>query len=380
MLKAYKCQLYPTKSQRVLIDKTFGCCRVVYNRSLYLKNQRYSEFQENLSKFELSRILTFLKTTEEFNWLKEVNSQSLQAELRHLDQAFTNFFRKNSSYPKFKKKNGKQSFECPQNVYFKNKGIKIPKLGRVKCRGLKEFDGKIKTCTVSKNKSGKYFISILVDNDQEIPNKKEIKAGTSLGLDVGLKEFAIDSKGNKIENPKFYRNLEKKLAKEQRKLSRKQKGSSNRNKQRIRVAKINQKIVNQRNDFLQKLSSNYIKNHDTIIIEDLNIKGMIKNRKLSKSIQDASWSEFFRMLTYKAEWYGKNIIKIGRFEPSSKMCSCGEINKDLKLSDREWTCKKCNVTHDRDILAAQNIKKFGLMKLKYNTGQDMPSEPVEILT
>jgi len=378
LLKVYKYRIYPDEGQEKLLLKTFGSCRFIYNWALDFKTKRYQQYGDNVSRFELSKIVTFFKTTEERSWLSEVNSQSLQAELRHLETAFTNFFRNNTRYPAFKKKGRKQSFECPQNVTidFETKIVKLPKLGEIKYRDKRKFKGKIKTCTVSK-KTDRYFMSILVDNGIPLPNKQPIDPKTSVGIDVGLTHFATLSDGTKVENPRILRKHETNLKTQQRRLSRQKKFSQNWKKQKARIAKLHQKISDSRSDFLHKLSTDMVKNHDSIFIEDLNVKGMLKNHCLAKSISDAAWSEFFRQLVYKSEWGGKNLIEIGRFEPSSRLCDCGEINHDLKLSDRNWICKNCGLKHDRDTQAARNIKKMGLMKGKYNTGRDTASVPVE---
>lgn len=379
MLKSYKYRLYPNESQQRQMSKTFGSCRYIYNWALALKNKRYQEFKQNVNQFELSRMLTFMKTTNELEWLNDVNSQSIQASLRHLDVAFTKFFKHLSKYPNFKKRNQKQSYECPQNIKinFETKKIQIPKIGKVKYKDIQIFDGQIKTCSVSRNPSGEYHISILVDNAVELPIKKEITENTSIGIDVGISTFCTLSTGEKIENPKWFNESAKKLAIYQKRFSKKVLKSKNRNNQRIKVAKIYNDISNERKDFINKLTTKIIKNHDTIFVEDLNIQNMMQNKSLSKSIQSASWGEFFRQLEYKSNWYGKNLIKIGKFEPSSKMCSCGKINSNLQLADRNWVCTSCGEIHDRDILASNNIKKFGLIKLNYNTRRVTPEESAD---
>lgn len=384
MLKAYKYRIYPSDSQQIELAKTFGCCRKVYNWALDLRNKRYSQYKQNISRYELDKMLTFLKKTDELAFLNEVNSQALQQELNHLEMAFTNFFKHNSGYPNFKSKYDNQSYACPQNVKidFKTQKVFIPKLKNVVVKIDRKFKSIIKTCTVNKTTTDKYFISILVEDGNELLKKKKIKAETSIGIDVGLKSFLVDSNNTEIENPKFYRNAEPRIKCLSRRLSKKVKGSNNRRKAQKKVALKHEKVANQRKDFLQKLSTNIIKNQDTIFVENLNVKGMLKNHCLAKSISDVSWSEFFRMLKYKSEWYGKNIVEIGRFEPSSKMCSCGVINNNLKLENRVWTCESCGSTNNRDFLAANNIKKFGLMKLNYNTysTRDTRGESVEMST
>ena len=374
MLKANKFRIYPNKNQKVLLAKHFGTTRFIYNWGLNLKQKSYQETQENLSRFSMQDMLPAMKKTKEFEWLKEINSQTIQATLIHLDQSFTSFFRKNSQFPKFKSKHhSKASFEVPQNtkVDFNNKRVMIPKFGKkgIRCHFSKKFEGQIKSSTVSRNSSGQYFISILVEDNLELPNKPEINADETIGIDLGIKTFAVTSNGEKFKNPKYLKKSEKKLIKAQRNLSHKTKGSSNRSKARVKVARIHQKISNQRKDFLHKLSTKLISENQTICLEDLNVKGMMQNRKLAKSISDCSWSEFVRMLEYKAEWRGKNIVKIGKFEPSSKLCTCGVKNDNLALKDREWTCSSCGLTHDRDDLGSWNIRTFGLVKMDIPLGQ-----------
>lgn len=381
MLKAYKYRLYPNNDQEVLLNKHFGSCRFVYNWALDLKIKAYQNDNGRISKFELDKLLTELKKTEDYEWLKETNSQSLQAANRHLDVAFSNFFQKQNQFPKFKsKKRNKHSFEVPAgiNLDVENNKIKLPKFKEGIRLVLSRLPkGNIRQATVSKTPSGKFYISILCETGEINKTKSRITKSTTIGIDLGIKDFIVTSDGVKYQNNKYLKRLEQKLVKEQRKLSKKQKGSSNRNKQRIKVAKIHEKISNQRLDYLHKISSKLISENKTIAIEDLSVKNMVKNKNLAKSIHDVSWSKFIELLKYKAEWYGVNILTIGRFEPSSKMCSCGEINHDLTLNDREWTCDTCGVTHDRDILAANNIKKFAL---NANMGSGRPLMPVEDYT
>lgn len=366
MLKSYKYRLYPTEKQKELFEKHFGCARWVYNYGLQRKIENYQKNKESISCFDLCNELVKLKKDK--IWLKDVNSQSLQMSLRNLDNAFTAFFRKNKSFPNFKKKYSIQTFQCPQDVKVLEQSISLPKIKEIKAVIHREFEGKIKTTTISKTSSDKYFVSILVDDGKKLPDKKKIK--NAIGIDVGLTTFATLSNGEKIDNPKFLNASLKKLKVLQRRLSKKQKGSKNSLKARLKVALIHERIKNQREDFLHKLSKRLIDENQAIALEDLNIKGMLKNHKLAKNISDSSWSEFMRMLEYKAEWYGSTVTKIGRFQPSSKICSCGYIKDDLTLSDRVWTCVKCGLTHDRDILASQNILKF--------SGLGESVEPVEL--
>lgn len=364
MLKAFKYRIYPNAEQEVIFAKHFGSCRFLYNWGLARKIELYQKESKRISCFDLIKEITQLKKQEEYKWLVEVNSQSLQQSLRHLDNAFTRFFREKKSFPKFHKKTGKQSFAVPQSVKidFENNQIQIPKCKQINAKLHRKFEGNVKTCVISKNPSGKYFISVLVENNEKLPQKAEIKSETAVGIDLGIKDFATLSNGEVIANPRHLKSKEIQLAKHQKRLARKKKGSKRRELQKKRVAKIYEKISNERRDFLHKTSKKIVQEFDTVIIEDLNVKGMVKNHNLAKAISDCSWGTFTNMLEYKCDWYGKNLVKIGRFQPSSKLCSCGVINKDLKLSDREWTCKVCNATHDRDLLASRNIKNLGLQK------------------
>jgi len=361
--KAYKHRVFPNKEQVELFEKHFGTSRWIFNWGLEKKIKAYQKDKKRLTCFDLINELTKLKKEKDFEWLNEVNSQSLQASLRNLDNAFTNFFRKQNKFPNFKsKKNNINSFQIPQHLKLSDK-LDIPKIKGIKIKQHRKIDGKIKTATISKTSTEKYYISILVEQDKSLPKKDKIKDKATIGIDLGIKTFATISDSRKIDNPKYLKKSERKLKRQQRWLSRKIKGSKNRNKQRMKIALVHEKITNQRSDFLHKFSYEltHEKQVNSIAIEDLNVKGMVKNHCLARSISDVAWSEFRRQLTYKCDWYGKNLLVIGRFEASSKTCSCGVVNQDLKLSDREWTCKECNVKHDRDILAANNIKKFALI-------------------
>jgi putative transposase len=378
MLKAYKYRIYPSDAQKHHFVQAMGCVRYIYNKGLEIKIKCYEQTGETLSYFCLANgfLLEEKKTNE---WLMVPNAQSLQMALRNLDNAFTRFFRKQSKFPTFKKKNGRGSIQYPQKVSvdFKRSKVKLPKVGEVFCVFDRKFDGKIKTCTVSKTPTGKFFISILVDNDQTLPSKVPIILDGAIGIDLGLTHFAILSDGTKVPNPRFLSKLLDRLNVLQRRASRKVKGSNNRRKANLKVARLYETISNQRSDFLHKLSTKLIRENQTIILEDLNVAGMLRNHCLAQNISDVSWGEFVRLLTYKAEWYGKNLIKIGRFDPSSKLCSCcGWKNPNLTLDVRSWTCQECHTQHDRDVNAAINIKKFGL--IRSNTGQELPEALAEI--
>jgi putative transposase len=359
MLKSFKYELRPTIEQKTQLNQAIGACRFVYNLALETKIAAYQS-GKNYSCFDLMKQLTELK--KELIWLKEIPSQSLQQAISNLDNSYANFFKGRASFPKYKKKTNGGSFRIPTavDVDFENWTIKLPKYGKVSFNRDRKFYGNVKQATVSKAATGRYFISILVDTLASEAKLKPIKEETAIGIDLGIKHFAVLSNGTKIENPRNTLLGAKKLRVEQRSLSRKKKGSKRRNRQVLVVAKCHEKVKNKRNDFLHKLSSEITNQYDAICLETLNVSGMIKNKKLSKHIADVSWSEFVRQLEYKSNWKGVNVIRIGRFEPSSKMCSCGKINNELKLSQREWTCTHCNTTHDRDTLAANNIKRFGL--------------------
>ena len=361
--KSYKYRIYPNQKQRELLEKHFGSVRFIYNWGLEKKIKAYQRDKKRISCFDLIKELTILKKKKDFQWLNKVNSQSLQMSLRNLDNAFTSFFRKNNRFPRFKsKKQNKNNFQIPQHLKI-NTRLTIPKISNIKIKLSRKIEGKIKTATINKTSTNKYFISILVEQDKQLSKKPKITKKTTIGIDLGIKTFATISDGRKIDNPKFFDKSLKRLKKQQRLLSRKIKGSDNRTKQRLKVALLFEKIKNQRSDFLHKISHQLTHERQvkSIAIEDLNVRGLLKNHYLARAISDVSWKEFKRQLEYKCDWYGRNLMVIGRFEASSKACSCGYINQELKLSDRKWTCPECKTTHDRDLLASQNIKRFALI-------------------
>ena len=375
MYKAFKYRLYPTEPQKELIAKHIGSSRFVYNIALETKNAAYIGAKHNYSAFDLVKQLPELK--KELPWLKEVNSQSLQQAIQNMDIAFKKFF-KGADFPKFKKKSNRGSFNVPQNVIVKNNLLIIPKFKEgIKIKLHRDLVGTIKQATISFTPTGKYFVSILCDTGEESPVKKPIEEKNTIGVDLGIKDFLVTSEGEVIDNPKFLRNSIQRLKVLQRRASKKQKGSNNRKKANKRVAILHEKITNQRKDFLHKASTKLIRENQTICLENLGVSNMIKNHNLAQAISDVSWAEFNRMIEYKAEWYGVNILRIGRFAPSSKTCECGVINKELTLSDRVWKCKRCGKVNHRDELAARNIKKFAL---KDYSGQELSVEPVEMST
>lgn len=354
MYKAFKYRIYPTVAQAKNIDSHIACARLTYNLALEVKSYAYKSLGFNLSKYDLINQLPALRS--DFKWMKSVSSECQQQAILHLDGAFTKFYSRKSKYPKFKSKRSSQSFQARlrlkianQKLYFSlfRDGIKIIQ--------HRQFNGVMKQVTISKTRTGKYFASILVKTLDVLPLKPDINQETMVGVDMGLKYFATTSNGLKFENPSFLRKSLSKL-----KFIQSKAGRNKSNKSLRKLSRLHEKISNQRRDFLHKTSNSILRDSQSIAIENLNTEGMLKNHNLALSISDASWGLFFDMLEYKSAWYGKNLVKIGRFEPSSKLCSdCGVKNKDLTLSDREWLCM-CGSIHDRDINAAKNIKQISL--------------------
>lgn len=371
MLLAYKYRIYPNKEQQIFIEKTFGCCRFVYNQTLAYKKDLYEKEKKTISKFDC---VNYCNQTLKplYPWLREVDSRALINSIFHMNTAYQNFFKHNAGYPKFKSKhNNYQSYQTNFNGYkniypdFPSNRIKLPKLGWVKAKLHRTFSGKIKSATISRVPSGKYFVSILIEQPDYEPLPQN---DSQLGIDLGIKEFLITSNGETIANPRFLQKSEQRLRKFHKDLSRCKKGSKNREKARIRLAKQYEKITNQRNDFLHKLSHKLINENQVIYMETLKVKDMMENHKLAKSIADVSWYEFSRQLQYKAEWYGRKLIKIDTWFPSSQICSnCGFRDGKKPLSIRQWTCPQCGAYHNRDINAAKNILIEG-MKTAENAG------------
>ena len=365
MIRGYSYRLYPNKEQSQKLNQMFGNARWVYNWALARRIEAYQKDKTNMSAFTLMAELTQLKKKPELEWLKFSVAQSLQQSIVNMEKAFTRFFREKHGFPKFKKKhNRRQSVGFPQNtrIDFDANRVWVQKLGWIPARLSRSFDGAIKTATITKMPSGKIFIGIQVETIEPLPKKKAIKKSTAVGIDTGIKVFATLSNGTEIENPKYLKNALGRLKVLQRRVNKKIKGSNNRKKAILKLALYHEKISNQRKDFLHKTTTAIAKQFDTVICEDLHIKGMMKNHCLSQSIADLGLGEFYRLLKYKLQDSGKNYLEIGRFEPSSKMCTCGKINARLTLSDRVWTCEFCGAVHQRDHLAAQNILKFGLQK------------------
>ena len=362
MLKAYKYRIYPNSEQALLIEKHFGCSRFVFNWALALQNRYYKIFGKSLSRTQIQSQLVKKKKTSKFAWLNEVNSQSLLNALLNIYTTFTNFFKGRSRFPRFKsKKIPGRSYQCPQHctVNFEQGIINLPKLKGIKTVFSREFIGNIKTVTISKTATSKYYASVLVENTDILPTPTTIEPSLTIGIDLGISHLLNLSDGSKFDNPKHLAKSSQRLTIEQKVFARKQKTSKNHQKQKLTVARIHEKVRNQRLDLHQKITHKLIcENQATsYALEDLAVKNMIKNRKLAKAINDAGLGQFVTLLTYKAKWYGKNILKVNRFFASSKICShCHHKLDSLPLSVRNWTCPNCQTHHDRDINAASNIR------------------------
>ena len=362
-MKANKYRIHPNTEQMEKLSIQFGCARFVYNDALAKKRDFWNSGAYNISRFELQAMLKTMKQDLDTVWLKKAHSQVLQSALLNLDKAFTNFFQGRAKFPRFKKKNQKQSIQYPQSVKIESDKIYLPKVGWVKCVVHRQFEGKVKTVTISKSPSGKYYASVLIDNG--LVEAKPIKhIEKVVGLDMGIHDFIADSHGNKTPNPRFLNKQLSNLKRKQQNLSRTKKGSKGRANARLLVAKAHEKVAFARNDFQHKLSKILADENQAVMIEDLNIKGMTKNRKLARHIQDLGWHGFSAKLGYKLKAQGKHLVKIDRWYPSSKTCSCcGHKQETMPLNIRNWQCQ-CGAIQDRDVNAANNIANQGIIKLK----------------
>ena len=365
MLKTLKIRIYPDEDQKVLIEKHFGSTRFIWNHFLEKKSHEYHDGGNSISGFHM---INDLKS--EYEWLNEVNSQSLQQVLMKLDTSFKSFFKRNTDYPNFRSKKDNQYFIVPQHFSFDEEGIYIPKFKKeIKFRGKSPIPETAKQVVITRDVD-RYYASIPYEIEEELPKGKG-----SIGIDMGIKAFLTTSDRLQVEPLNALRNTEKKLKREQRRLSRKKKGSKNRKKQIVKVQKVHQKIKDARTDFNHKVSTAIAKHYGTVVIEDLNVSGMVRNRHLAKSITDQGWYQFKQLLTYKMEWRDADLIKIGRYKPSSKICSkCGNIKHDLRLSDRTYHCNVCGLAMDRDLNAAINIRKIGLIKVGKGISEFTPVE------
>lgn len=383
MIQTHKYRMYPTDEQKVLLAKHFGHCRWVYNWGLETKKKEYSDTGKSSSCFELQKKLTEIKKTEGMHWLSEVSAQALQQSLTHLDAAYNNFFAKRTAFPTFKSKyNNVQSYTIAAHVGIDwgTGKVNLPKFKQgIKARLSRKIIGAPRKCIITKNASCQYHISVCFETGTEVPLTCKIESRAEiLGIDVGLKDFATTSEGDVIENPKFHKTKLSRLALLQQRLSHKKKGSKNREKAKLAVAKQHQKIVNQRTDFLHKLSTRLVGENQAIAREDLNVSGMLKNHNLAQAVSDVSWSTFDSMMSYKCERQGKWYLRIGRWDASSKTCNvCSYVKKDLKLSERSWVCPTCKEWHDRDVNAALNIRNWAWIAWLHK--EKVPQEVRELM-
>jgi len=378
MLRAYRYRIYPNEEQKVLMDKTFGCVRFVYNWALEAKKKAWEEERRNISQFSLEKMLTATLKKEK-EWLREVSDHALRFSIKNMDAAYQNFFKHGAKYPKFKKRGDRQAFHSNHQhlVDFKKGLLHIAKIRNIKTVFHRPFKGTIKDVTISKEKDGRYYASILVDTEQHPLPKRAVLPDTTIGIDAGLKTFAVCSNGEKFYAPHFQKQQKRKLKLLSRRLNKKEKDSRAFNETKQKIARLHSKIARQRMDYLHKITHRLTHENQvhTICVEDLDVKSMIFNKHISYDVNDAGIGMFYSMLAYKCEWYGVNLVKIGQFQPSSKQCSsCGYINKAQRWSDRSWVCPECGTRHDRDYNASVNIRNFGLETLL--TGRE-EVKPVE---
>ena len=371
-MRAIKVRVYPSKQQELMINKSFGCVRFVYNRALALKKSRYESHGDNLIITEISKMVTFWKTTKELSFLKEANAQSLQQTLRHLDIAYKNFFKNKKGFPAFKKKSDNQSYSVVGNVKLAGSKIQFPKLGALKIKGLRKFEGKIKTATLSKNRAGQFFVSFCVNDVKKTLKVNNVKS--AVGIDVGIKSLVTVSNGASFVAPNALKAFEDKLRFYQRQQAKCTKSSRSFKKWKHKIAVVWCKITNIKKDYIHKLSIQLVKSHDLIVVENLKIKNMVKNHKLARSISNMSWGELFRQLEYKSEWHGKHFVKIDPKGTSQECSRCGFINKSLALKDRCWECSWCRTVLDRDLNAAINIRKKGMDSVLKSCGDILVRE------
>ena len=374
--KTYKFRLYPNKEQEKMLVNCFGSVRFVYNHFLAKREEQYEKTGKSSNYYEQAKELTAMKKTEAYSWLNEINSQTLQHALRHLETAYVNFFKGRAKFPRFHSKKHGGSFAVPQRFKVEGNRIFIPKFkGGIRFAKSRDVQGELRNMTVSVTPSGKYYVCIMAQVEVDDLEKTNL----SVGIDLGLKDFVITSNGDRYSSNKFIQKYSKKLATMQKHLSRKKNGSNSWNKQRIKVARLQEKITSCRKDKLQKVSTDIIRRYDVVCCEDLNVKGMVKNHHLAKAVSDASWGTFVTMLEYKAKWYGKALVKIGRFYPSSKTCNhCGHVKEDLSLADRYYTCPNCGELIDRDLNAAKNILDEGLRNISAGTVDYTDGEGVRL--
>ena len=374
--KTYKFRLYPNKEQEKMLANYFGSVRFVYNHFLAKREEQYEKTRKSSNYYEQAKELTAMKKTEAYSWLNEINSQTLQHALRHLETAYVNFFKGRAKFPRFHSKKHGGSFAVPQHFKVEGNRIFIPKFkGGIRFAKSRDVQGELRNMTVSVTPIGKYYVCIMAQVEVDDLEKTNL----SVGIDLGLKDFVVTSNGDRYSSNKFIQKYSKKLATMQKHLSRKKKGSGSWNRQRIKVARLQEKITSCRNDKLHNISVDLIRRYDVVCCEDLNVKGMVKNHHLAKAVSDASWGTFVTMLEYKAKWYGKTLVKIGRFYPSSKTCHhCGHVKDDLSLADRYYTCPNCGELIDRDLNAAKNILDEGLRNISAGTVDYTDGEGVRL--